>query len=121
MFNPFARARLAVTPDALTPTGSDQSGALELQSNAVSLATGDGSAGVRLPSLVSTNGFNANVGQFVAVFNNHATLGLNVYPHVGGDVNDGTQNAAVVLEGRTLGIFVALDTATWGAIFTANS
>jgi len=44
-----------------------------------------------------------------------------VYPHSGGDINDGTGDAAVTIEGKTLAIFECVDGTTWAAIYTANS
>jgi len=37
------------------------------------------------------------------------------------DINDGTGDAAVTIEGKTLAIFECVDGTTWAAIYTANS
>lgn len=97
---------------ALTATGSAQGNAASIVAK-VSYATGDDTVGVKLPT--------AAAGLVYEVYNLHATAGLKVYPNTSDDINDGTANAAVVLEGKTLGRFVALDNTTWAAQFTANS
>lgn len=55
------------------------------------------------------------------VYNTHAALGLLIYPASGDDINDGTADTAITIEGKTLAVFVGLDNATWGAIYTANT
>jgi hypothetical protein len=97
---------------ALTATGSAIGNAAQIVAK-VSYATGDDTVGVKLP--------NAVAGLVYEVYNLAATAGLKVYPAANDDINDGTTNAAVVLEGKTLGRFVALDGVTWAAQFTANS
>lgn len=80
--------------------------------NTVSAA--DGTKGVKLPA-------SPVAGDVVRVYNLHASNGLKVYPHSGGDINDGTGDAAVTIEGKTLALFECVDGTTWAAIFTANS
>ena len=95
-------------------TGSDQGGAASLatyQTTYVSAA--DGTKGVVLPAAVA--------GTLRLVYNTHASNGLKVYPASGDDINDGTQDAAVTIEGKTLAVFLALDAATWASLFTINS
>lgn len=82
--------------------------------SAVAVVTGaNGTVGVRLPK--------PNKPMQVAVYNSVATNGLLVYPHSGGDINDGTPSAAITIEGKTLATFIAIDDTTWAAIFTANT
>jgi hypothetical protein len=82
--------------------------------NAVSVVSAaDGTKGVVLPA--------AKAGRTFLVYNSHASNGLKVYAPSGGDINDGSADAAVTIEGKTLAIFVALDTSTYAAIFTANT
>lgn len=50
-----------------------------------------------------------------------ATNGLKIYPPVGMDINDGTTNAAITIEGKTLAQFVYLDDTTIAATFTVNT
>lgn len=93
--------------------GSTQATATELTSKYTTVTGGDGSVGVRLSAAKPGNEFH--------VYNQHATGGVKVYPHVGGDINDGTQDAAVVIEGKTLGIFECMDGVTWAAQYTADA
>lgn len=77
-------------------------------------STGDDTVGVILPSTAAP-------GDEYLIYNLAATAGLKVYPHVNGDVNDGSANAAVVIEGKSLARFVNVDGTTWAGQFTANS
>ncbi len=109
-----AAAPLSLTDAAtLAATGADQAGAAAIVHQISFCSAADGSVGVRLPA--------ATAGLVRIVYNLHATAGLKVYPATGDDINDGTGDAAVTIEGKTMAIFVALDTATWAAIYTANS
>lgn len=105
--------RLVVTPTTLAGAGSDLAGAGALEAGINIVSGADGTVGVRLPA--------PTPGLFVAVYNLHATNGLKVYPHSGGDINDGTGDAAVTIEGKTLAEFFAIDATTWAAIYTANT
>lgn len=96
----------------VTPAGTGQTDAAGLYSR-YTQATGDGTAGVRLPGCTP--------GAEFFVYNNHASLGLLIYPASGDDINDGTPDAAITIEGKTLAIIVGLDTSTWAAIYTANT
>lgn len=104
--------RLIVPFVAVAAAGSQQSDAAALPWNAM-VSGADGTKGVILPAPQS--------GLVVEVYNLHASNGLKIYPHSGGDINDGTQNAAITIEGKTLAKFIALDTTTWAAIYTTNT
>lgn len=93
--------------------GSAQGDAAALTNAVTYVTAADGTKGVVLPA--------AAAGTLRLVYNTHATNGLKVYPASGDDVNDGTGDAAVTIEGKTLAIFLALDASTWAAIYTANS
>lgn len=109
-----AAANLELTKAAtLAAAGSAQGDAAAIVNQVTFVSGADGTTGVRLPL--------ATAGRLHFVYNLHASAGLNVYPGSGDDINDGTGDQAVVIEGKTLGIFLALDTATWAAIYTANS
>lgn len=107
----------APSPDALTSiatvasAGSAQGDAAALTSGVNIVSGADGAKGVIL-STSST---------MTVVYNTHASNGLKVYPPTGGDINDGTQNAAVTIEGKTMAIFINLDGTTFAAIYTANT
>lgn len=98
----------------IIPTGSAQTDAAAITSSVAVVTGADGTKGVILPSP------STNIRQ-VLVYSATATNGLKVYPHSGGDINDGTQNAAITIEGKTAAYFVAVDGITWAAIFTANT
>jgi hypothetical protein len=105
---------LALTNAAtLAATGSAQGDAAAIVSQITYVSAADGTTGVVLPS--------ATAGLIRIVYNLHASDGLKVYPASGDDINDGTTDAAVTIEGKTMAIFIALDSATWAAIYTANS
>jgi hypothetical protein len=102
------------TVDSVAAAGSAQGDAGALTADAVNIVTaGDGTKGVVLPTAVA--------GSFVLVYHSVATQPLPVYPASGDDINDGTTNVAVDLEGKTFGLFVAVDDTTWAAMYTANS
>jgi len=102
------------TVDTVAAAGSAQGDAGALTADAINIVTGaDGTKGVKLPTAVA--------GSFVIVYNPTATNALPVYPGTSDDINDGTTNAAVDTEGKTLSIFFAVDATTWGAIYTADS
>lgn len=97
----------------IAAAGSDQAGATAIAARITQVTGADSSAGVRLPG--------AKPGLEFFVYNTEATAGLKVYPASGDDINDGAADAAVTIEGKTLAVFVAVDTSTWGAVYTANS
>lgn len=108
------RARASGEPVSVAATGSTQSDAASLTRDCLNtVSAADGTKGVVLPAAVA--------GLTARVYNEHATNGLKVYPATGDDVNDGTTNAAVTIEGKTLAIFEAIDATTWAAIYTANT
>ena len=98
----------------IAAAGNSQ-GTATLITDTVSIVTGaDGTKGVILPA-------DDPVGALREVYSSVATNGLKVYPPTGGDINDGTANAAVTIEGKTLATFRKLDATTWAAQFTANT
>lgn len=100
--------------EAVTAAGSAQGDATALVAGVLNAVSGaDATKGVILPAPAA--------GDVVRVYNLHATAGLKVYPHSGGAINDGTANAAVTTEGKTLALFECVDGTTWAAIYTANS
>lgn len=96
-----------------TAAGSDQAGATELANRYTQATGGSDVAGVRL----------ARLGQLPSEMYvyNPDMLGLVVYPHVGGDINDGSTNAGVTIAGKSLAVFVCMDGTTWAAQYTPNS
>lgn len=80
----------------------------------VNVVTGaDGTKGVILPAAIA--------GIQVDVYSSVATNGLKIYPASGDDINDGSADAAITIEGKTLARFVAVDTSTWAAQYTVNT
>lgn len=56
------------------------------------------------------------------VYSATATNGLKIYPPSGGSINGGSTSAAITIEGKTLALLIALDTAgNYAAIYTVNS
>lgn len=98
---------------SLTAAGTVIGNAAAITSR-ITMTTGDDTVGVILPST-------ARPGDEYLIYNLAATAGLKVYPPVNGDINDGSANAAIVMEGKSLGRFILLDGTTWGAAFTANA
>lgn len=82
--------------------------------NSVTAASVDGTKGVRLPV--------AAAGRFVAVYNEHATNGLPIYPGASGTINGGTANAAITIEGKSGVLFLNTNGTNWCALdYTANT
>lgn len=94
-------------------TGSVQGDAASLTNETTYVSAADGTKGVVLPA--------ATAGKRRYVYNTHATSGLKIYPASGDDINDGSADAAVTIEGKTLAIFHALDSDTWAALYTVNT
>lgn len=97
----------------LAAAGSTQSDAAQIVSQITTVSAADGTKGVKLPACAA--------GEIFIIYSSVATNGLKVYPASGDDINDGTADAAVTIEGKTMAIFVGQDTGTWGAMFTANT
>jgi predicted RecA/RadA family phage recombinase len=99
---------------AVAAAGSAQGDAAALTGSAVNVVSAaDGTKGVILPAVTA--------GAYVEVYTSVATNGLKIYPATGDDINDGSANAAITIEGKTHAIFRGLDTSTWAAVFTANT
>lgn len=101
------------TAVSIAAAGNSQGTATAITHRLTTVSAADGTKGVILPTPTKA-------GVRVFVYNEHASNGLPVFPHSGGDINDDTQNAAKTIEGKTWAEFLALDTTTWAAIFTAN-
>lgn len=99
---------------ALAAAGTVIANAAAIASRFTHVTGADDSKGVILPSTASP-------GDEYLIYQSHATSGLKVYPPVNGDINDGSANAAVVQEGKSLGRYINLDGTTWAAAFTANA
>lgn len=99
---------------AIAATGTTAANAALLTGRFNTISAADGNKGVILQDLP--------IGSSQAVYNEHATNGLKVYPPTGGDINDATTDAAVVIEGKTTIQLTRLDATTWCALnFTVNS
>lgn len=103
----------AVVATTVAAAGADQSGATAMTA-ALNVVTGaDGAKGVALPAAAVGYGT-------VLVYNSDASGNLLVYPASGDDINDNTANVHVLLAGKSIGLFVALDAATWAFIETVD-
>lgn len=98
----------------IAAAGSAIGNATAITARMTVVTAADDTKGVVLPSTASP-------GDVYYVYSAQATNGLKVYPHSGGDINDGSGNAAIVQEGKTMGVYVLLDGTTWGAMYTSNS
>lgn len=103
----------AGTPATLAAAGADQAGAAAIVAQVTFVTAADGTKGVRLPAVTA--------GAMYIVYSTVATNGLKVYPASGDDINDATGDAAITIEGKSMAIFIGMDTSTWGAIFTVNT
>ena len=114
-FDVFLVRGVSRTPTASkAAAGSTQADATLLALNSNNTVSGaDGTKGARLPPAVA--------GCFCNVYNEHASNGLKIYPASGDDINDGTADAAITIEGKTVATMRCLDGATWAAAFTVNS
>ena len=98
---------------SVAAAGSAQGDAAALVGRVNTVSAADGTKGVILPAAIA--------GIVVEVYNEHATNGLKIYPASGDDINDGSADAAITIEGKTLARFVAVDTSTWAAQYTVNT
>lgn len=98
---------------SIAAAGSAQGDATAVTAGINTVSAADGTKGVILPA--------AKAGLVVQVYNEHATNGLKVYPATGDDINDGSANAAITMEGKGIARFTGLDTTTWAAAFTVNA
>lgn len=105
---------LPLAASTVAAAGSTQGDATALTSHNNQVTGADGTKGVILPSAVAGM-------PPVYVYNSVATNGLKIYPATGDDINDGTTNAAITIEGKTLAILVPQDDTTWAAVFTVNT
>lgn len=110
---PETGSRIA-TPAALAAAGSTASDAAAIAAEVSIVSAADGTKGVKLPD--------SWPGDVREVYNSHATNGLKIYPHSGGDINDGTTDAAYTIEGKSIARFRNLDGTTWAmGPFVANT
>lgn len=77
------------------------------------VAGADDAKGVVLPAAVA--------GQIILVYSSQATNGLKVYAPVNSSINGGTANTAIVIEGKSLALFVPTNATNYAAIFTVNA
>lgn len=80
----------------------------------LTIVTGaDDTKGVILPAAVP--------GKEIKIYQDAATAGLKVYGQVNSTINQGSANAAIVMEGRTLATFIGTSGTNWAAAFTINA
>ena len=113
-FNVHPSEYLGGAVSTVAATGSAQGDAAALTARTINVVTAaDGTKGVILPTAIA--------GLSLTVYNSVATNGLKIYPPTGGDINDGTTNAAITIEGKTRAKFEAVDGTTWISSYTADS
>lgn len=102
--------RLSIGSLAATGSTNADAAALSVEGAVVVQVTAaDGTKGVILPR--SAAGAEIRI-------HNIANAVLKVYPHVGGDINDGTTDASVNVSAKKPGVFVNLDGVTWSGNFS---
>ena len=109
-----SRIRMFGGMATVAAAGSKQSDATAISASFNSVTSADNSAGVILPSRVLA-------GYVVAVLNTKADKTLKVYPPSGGDINNGSDNAAVVLRAAQMGLFIALGGGNWAAVYDTDT
>ena len=101
--------KLVLPTVSIAAAGTTQGTATAMGNDAfVTVTAADGTKGVKLPE--------PTVGRICTVYNEHASSRLKVYPHSGGDINDGTTDAALLIDGKTIVLFQLMDANTWAAI-----
>jgi len=98
----------------IASAGSTQSDAAALTAQVNIITGADGTKGVVLPAAVAGM-------PPIYVYNSVATNGLKIYPASGDDINDGSADASIIIEGKTLAVLVATDASTWAAQYTVNT
>lgn len=93
--------------------GSAQGNATAITNQITYVTASDGAKGVALPA--------AAAGLVRVVYNTVASQGLLVYPASGDDINDGTTDEPITIEGKSMAMFFAMDATSWGAMYTADS
>lgn len=95
--------------------GSASTDAAAITHRLTEVSGADGTVGVILPTPTKA-------GVKVSVYNQHATNGLKIYPHSGGNINDGTTTTgAITIEGKGIATFVALSTTKWASAYVINA
>jgi hypothetical protein len=100
--------------ESLAATGTVIANAAAITKTFTTVTGNDDAKGVVLPSAPI-------IGTTYLVYAEAATSGLLVYPPVNGTINGGSANAAVTMEGKTMGMFIATNSTNYAAMFTANS
>ena len=93
---------------AVTPAGTSRTDATQIltKSPALIAATGDGSAGIKLPA--------ASEGKVFAIKNRAAAATLSVYPYDSGDqINAITAGSPITMAAATSATFISLDSTHW--------
>lgn len=103
---------LILPPRSCAAAGTTSADATEIPtSSLVSVSGADGSNGVRMHGV--------NPGCVTYIYNEHASNGLNIYPHSGGDINDAAPDAPITIGPHTLAKLLAIDQSTLAARYSA--
>lgn len=89
----------------LAALGSIQGDAAPIVAGYTYVTDSDGTKGVVLPTAVA--------GLRRVVYNTVASQPLKVYPNTSDDLNNGSTNAPILLAGKSVAVFEALDATTW--------
>jgi hypothetical protein len=113
--NILRRVAKLVGPVApVTAAGNSQSTATALTGVVNIVSAADDTKGVVLPA-------GATAGEVVTVVNTVSNKVLKVYPSTGGDINNGSDNAAITMRAAQTALFVALGSDNWGAVYDTDT
>ena len=104
-------SRIGNSPITITAVGTAAVGAAAIQSSLSILTTAGGATAVILPS-------GASLGRVFWVFCNTATTAL-VFPHTGGNFNNGTTDASFSLAQNKTAGFIRISSTVWVSVLTA--
>lgn len=98
---------------ALAATGTVIANAAAVVNAVTVVSAADDAKGVVLPASVA--------GKVNLIYSSVATCGLKIYPPVNSSINGGSANAAIVIEGKSLALFVCTNATNWASMFTVNA
>ena len=101
-------------PTSVAAAGNAQGNATALTGAVNSVTASNDAKGVILPAKYAP-------GDMVIVMNTVSGKVLKVYPQSGGDINNGSDNAAVSVRGQQAALFISLGSENWAAIYDTDT
>lgn len=108
------KPRFTGAATSVAAAGSAQSSATALTGSINSVTASDDAKGVILPA-------NYAAGDMVFVMNTVSNKTLKVYPQSGGDINNGSDNAAITMRAAQAALFISLGSENWAAIYDTDT